>query len=981
VNVDQFIDSHFSYRKKLVGGFYGYENSEEIKHLGPFCHGKTDSQGLLSCRGSALRSGLIVFEAKVSDHKGRQSFTHQDIYVHDGNQLWFDTANSDRIDILPDGKSFEAGEEASFQVRMPFREAHALITVEREGVLDAFTVELKGDHPTFKVPIKGSYAPNVFVSAFVTRGRVADPPATALVDLGRPSFKMGLQKIRVGWKEHELTIKAEADKPVYQTRAKAKIDLEVKAPGGMVLPKNAEVAVAVVDEALLDLMPNQSWKLLEAMMRERGYEVRTATAAMNVVGKRHFGKKALASGGGGGRNTTRELFDTLLFWKARVALGANGRASVEIPLNDSISKFRVAVIATAGDQLFGTSSDLTFTTTKDLQILPGLPLVLREGDGVGIHTTVRNSLKQAMNVKSNLETTGAGTTLDTKTIRVDPDSSQDLQWFVKVPVGIQSLQFKFTVSDGAHSDSVLKSIPVLPAVPVRTIQATLAQVTSENGKAQALTVPITTPKDALPGQGGVHVALEAKLGSSVEESIDYMRSYPYSCLEQRVSKAIVLDDGAAWKEIAQELPSYLDGHHLLKYWPSMEHGSEVLSAYVLSVTKTAGWKIPESSLSDIKTGLENFVAGKIPDLRPQVETRDLEIRKLAAIEALSAFEEKPELLTSLDITPQSWPTSADLDWWSILKRWSTVPNRTRYLGEVEQILRARLDYRGTRLTFSTEATDLIGWMMVSPDLNAARLLLTALDDPKWASDLGKLVNGSMNRRHLGLWYNTTATAWNVLALKKFSQSFEKEQVTGRTEITLGSQTKEAVWDQKGRGAEVDLSWPTQDATLQIKHAGSGQPWATIQGRAAIALKTPVEAGFKIHREVTAVMQKDPKRWSRGDVLRVRLSFESQADSSWVVVQDPIPAGATILGSGLGGDSQILNSGNQSSGRAWLAYSERGADSYRAYYEYIEKGSNEIEYTIRLNQSGKFQLPPTHVEAMYAPDIFADSPIASMEIRE
>ena len=59
-------------------------------------------------------------------------------------------------------------------------------------------------------------------------------------------------------------------------------------------------------------MPNNSWKLLEAMMTQRGYEVETSTAQMQVVGKRHYGLKSLPHGGGGGRQTTRQLFDTLL---------------------------------------------------------------------------------------------------------------------------------------------------------------------------------------------------------------------------------------------------------------------------------------------------------------------------------------------------------------------------------------------------------------------------------------------------------------------------------------------------------------------------------------------------------------------------------------------------------------------------------------------------------------------------------------------
>jgi hypothetical protein len=89
-------------------------------------------------------------------------------------------------------------------VRTPFKEATVLVTLEREGVLDAFVTKLSRADPVIEVPIKGSYAPNVFVSAFLVRGRVGDVAPTALVDLGKPAVKMGLTGLRVGWSAHEL---------------------------------------------------------------------------------------------------------------------------------------------------------------------------------------------------------------------------------------------------------------------------------------------------------------------------------------------------------------------------------------------------------------------------------------------------------------------------------------------------------------------------------------------------------------------------------------------------------------------------------------------------------------------------------------------------------------------------------------------------------------------------------------------------------
>ena len=142
------------------------------------------------------------------------------------------------------------------------------------------------------------------------------------------------------------------DKKTYAARETVAVRIKVKTADGKTPPPGSEAAVAVVDEGLLELKPNESWKLLEAMMKRAGCDVETATAQMMVIGKRHFGRKALPHGGGGGRQFTRELFDTLLYWKGVVPLDENGEAAVKFPLNDSLTSFRITAVANGGRRLF-----------------------------------------------------------------------------------------------------------------------------------------------------------------------------------------------------------------------------------------------------------------------------------------------------------------------------------------------------------------------------------------------------------------------------------------------------------------------------------------------------------------------------------------------------------------------------------------------------------------------------------------------------
>ena len=64
------------------------------------------------------------------------------------------------------------------------------------------------------------------------------------------------------------------------------------------------------------------------------------------------------------------------------------------------------------------------------------------------------------------------------------------------------------------------------------------------------------------------------------------------------------------------------------------------------------------------------------------------------------------------------------------------------------------------------------------------------------------------------------------------------------------------------------------------------------------------------------------------------------------------------------------------GWAWPTFVERTQEAYRAYYQFVPKGKFKIEYTVRLNNPGRFDLPATRVEAMYAPEMFGELPNAA-----
>ncbi|MQQ99549.1 alpha-2-macroglobulin [Glaciimonas sp. GS1] len=1019
-----------SYRKRMVGGFYAYENTKTSTSLGKLCSGKTDARGLLICTIELAESGNVELTAKGLDNSGKTSAATTSVWVTKQGEMWFDGQNLDRIDILPEKKFYQAGDTAKFQVRMPFRFATALVAIEREGVMETQVIQLNGKDPSFSLPIKSSYGPNVYVSVLAVRGRLRDVPwysfftwgwkeplnwfaefkeyqlPTATVDLAKPAYKFGIAEIMVDTKAHQINVSVKADKPSYAIRTTAKITIHATLPNGQPAA-GAEIALAAVDEALLELEPNRSWNLLEAMLQRRSYGVETATAQMQVVGRRHYGRKAIPAGGGGGKAPTRELLDTLLLWKPVIILDKDGRAEVDVPLNDALTSFKIVAVAESGANLFGTGA-ISIHSTQDLQLISGLPPLVREGDVFNAMVTVRNTTTRPMQVHATAQAQGLSD-LAPKDIQIPAGEARELIWDVAAPESAQPLIWEINAQEQGGEkvkDAIKFTQRVIPAIPVTVQQATLFQLD------KPFSMSVAPPANSVPGQGGIAVSLMPSLAGNQAGIERFFKDYPYSCLEQRASRAIGLHDETQWQKVLADLPTYLDSDGLAYYYPPNEsmarRGSDVLTSYLLAVTDESGYAIPQQSRNKMLNGLEAFVEGKITrDF--WAPKKDLDVRKLAALEALSRYDRvRPDMLGSIQITPNLWPTSAVLDWMAILQRVSRIPNREQRLSEADQIIRARLNYQGTRMGFSTEKDDYWWWLMSSGDANATRLILVMLNMPDWQADMPKLINGAIARQSHGSWSTTTANLWGSFALQRFAKKFENEKVSGTTKITFDhkgelSLGKNYQWPA-GANAEVSTAvetatnantvastnsasmqfpWPKSDlptGEITFQHDGKGAPWVSMQSLAAVPLKKPFSSGYRIVKTLVPVEQKVAGAYSRGDIFRVNIDVDAQTDMTWVVVTDPIPGGATVLGSGLGRDSAISTTGERAKGDAWLAYEERSFEAFRSYYEYVPKGKFTMTYTVRLNNVGTFNLPPTRVEAMYAPEMFGEMPNAKWVVK-
>jgi uncharacterized protein YfaS (alpha-2-macroglobulin family) len=1039
-----------STRQRIVGGFYAYANTRQVQDLGPLCQGRSDARGLLDCEVDLSTPGEVELVALARDDAGRAAEAATTVWVSGAGaagEWWFAQGDDDRIDLLPEQREVQPGQTARLQVRMPFREATALVTVEREGVIDARVVTLRGRDPVVEVPVPAhrtgrrgaaqgtgehSWAPNIVVSVLVLRGREQavpwwsaftwgwrsprdwwqawrageGPPPTALADLARPAFRIGAAALRVGLAEHRLDVQVQPERSTHGVRETAQVTVRVTQHGRPV--PHAELAFAAVDEGLLALAPNASWDLLDGLLPPRPWGVHTATAQGDVIGRRHFGRKALAAGGGGGSNPTRELFDTLLLWQGRVTLDAQGQARIAVPLNDSLTRFRLVAVAEAGDDRFGTGS-ATLRVTQDLQLLPGLPALVREGDRFDALLTLRNTTTRRLAVQATLAGAHAGGTLALapQTAVLEPGAALPLQWPVQVPEGAGQIAWEAQVTEAsgtaaALSDRVRWVQAVAPAVPVQVLQASLQRLPAAG--APPLRLPLAAPATALAGRGGVALQLSPSLAATPPGLVRWWRAMDWTCLEQQASRAMALGDRAAFDTLAAELPAWLDADGLPLFYPprpgDAPRGSERLAAHLLLAAHAAGWRWPAPVEEALLQGLADFTAGRLERRDQPAPRPDADARRLAALHALAVHGRAgPRALDAISFSPAAWPTSALLDALGLLHHTPALAQREARLAEVQRVLRSRVQVAGRQLGFSTEAQDAWWWLMEGPDANAARWLLALLDgqaDTAGLPEPAALLTGLLARQRRGAWDTTTANLWGALALQRFAQRFEAEAVTGRSVLVVatanaGNAPATALqhsgaftldWAAAPDGGGAERPWPGTPgtpATLWTQHQGTGQPWLAVQASAAVPLAAPVVAGYRIEQRMEPLQQRESGRHSRGDVVRVHLTVHAEADMAWVAVTSPIPGGASLLGSGLARDV-VVGLDAAGAGHVMLAWEERGADAWRGSFEWLPRGRHTLQYTLRLNHAGQFAVPPVRVQAMYAPELQGERPQAAWTVQ-
>ena len=234
----------------------------------------------------------------------------------------------------------------------------------------------------------------------------------------------------------------------------------------------------------------------------------------------------------------RDHFPETLLWKPQLITDEQGRATLEVPLADSITTWRISMSAVSGQGQLG--ADTTgLRVFQDFFVDIDFPVALTQHDEVSVPIAVYNYLERGQDIRLEVEgadwcqVLGGGTQM----LQVGPQevTSVPLKLRVVKP-GRHTLTVKAYGSEMA--DAVRREVRVRPdgREVVQTINGRLS------GK---LNRTVQIPAAAIDGASDLLVKIYPGAFSQVMEGLDSIFRKPFGCFEQTSSvtypNVLVLD--------------------------------------------------------------------------------------------------------------------------------------------------------------------------------------------------------------------------------------------------------------------------------------------------------------------------------------------------------------------------------------------------------------------------------------------------------
>jgi uncharacterized protein YfaS (alpha-2-macroglobulin family) len=1006
----ELIERRYSYAREPSGGDYRGV-SKAIDKVVSRCE-LTTGREPGSCALDVPAAGYFILVARSRDAAGKLAEAAVSLYATGpGEPTWQD---SDRrsVELVLDKKSYAVGERARVLVKSPYREAEALITVERSGVYHSFHRVLHGTAPSFEIPVGAELMPNAFVGVQLLpkrsgKDRVLEPG----------SYRVGYANLLINADARRLNVKVTPNKQDFRPGEQVDVKLSVKDARGAA-SANTEVTLYAADEGVLSLIDYRTPDPLLTFTAPRPLQVATLESR-DAEGRIRFeafgaGRDKGRDGGGGGDGSARSDFRQTAYFNPRILTDERGEAKVSFKLPESLTTYRLMAVAVERGDRYGFSQE-RITSSKPLMARPTLPRFVRAGDEfeAGLIVSKKGLAAGKVQVVAALGALSPGQPL-TRVIDVPANGSVEVRFpaMAKRP-GVAAL--RFDINAGSERDSVQQTLrlqaPMTPEVAAVYGQTAGAQSERLGDLAQI--------RDDV---GGLSVSLSSTALVGVDQVLLDVLDYPYGCTEQLASKILPLvsltdlakalgfalppDSKKRAEAAVNEVLARQQGDGGFGMWPGDERSSVWVSSYAalaLGRAAKSGLGVPKLALNRAADYLRGLVHddGRHPTQLP-----------------IGAF--------ALDVLAElGQPDAGGVN--RLFARRKTMPLFAKALllraaigsklgndvpAELTRELEAGLHVNGDRAIALDPEADLLDLDFHSPTRTQA-LVLRALAARGKHPLLGQVARGLLGSRKQGRFRTTQEGAWALLALEDYRRVAEPEAPSFQATLSLG--------DERLGGATFGPKPPLAAAfevpltrllarggdALVFEKQGAGKLFyeARLRYVRRELPSQPLDAGFFVEKSVTVVSPTAagptpaapgvPREVKPGELLLVDVTVVSPAPREYVVIDDALPAGLEAIDPRLSTTADWLRgAGLDSELRQGCCGSEEAAPSFANRYDRSEVRDDRVlffvselpaglfhyRYWARATTLGRFVVPPTRVEEMYQPEVFGRTGATELIVR-
>lgn len=227
----------------------------------------------------------------------------------------------------------------------------------------------------------------------------------------------------------------------------------------------------------------------------------------------------------------RQYFPETLLWRPEVITDAKGNARIEFPLGDSITAWKMSVVASNREGKVG-FAEQELRTFQPFQIEDDVPKVLTQGDHIGLPLTIRNYSDRAQSVTAELKPAPWFSVISSprQEVTVPAQSDTSTVFSIAAQSAVRKGTHQITARNAETGDAVQREVTVHPAG--QEISTSLAKLLTASDE----TLDLAVPENAISGSIDTELRIYPNLTAHLLDALRSIDTWPESCPETIASK-------------------------------------------------------------------------------------------------------------------------------------------------------------------------------------------------------------------------------------------------------------------------------------------------------------------------------------------------------------------------------------------------------------------------------------------------------------